>query len=276
MSAPTQLVNLAGNGEGGEQLEQPAGAAQQPANVGGAAQRPAGASFNFQNFLEKMRQPGAVDLVKSVKTFITDQNNKHLVVSEYEKLIQSFLNETSEQLASHKLWENASDEELDNAAEGLEKYLMNKMYKVCFQPASSDDLQRDQALLDKFKMFSFLQPKHFDVPNSLCEGDEFNHAKEELCKMDTYKAPRDKMICVLNCCKIINKMLQSSTDKAVGADEFFPLLVYITLAAQPPKLWSNLQFIGRFRNPVKLQGEPGYYFTTLSGVVEFTQTMGPK
>ena len=26
----------------------------------------------------------------------------------------------------------------------------------------------------------------------------------------------------------------------------------------------------------KLQGEAGYYFTTLSGAVEFAQTMGPK
>lgn len=30
-----------------------------------------------------------------------------------------------------------------------------------------------------------------------------NFAQSELCKMNQYKAPRDKLICVLNCCKVI-------------------------------------------------------------------------
>jgi hypothetical protein len=58
------------------------------------------------------------------------------------------------------------------------------------------------------------------------------------------------------------------------ADEFFPLLVYIILSAKPPNFFSNLQFVRRFRNPEKLTGEAGYYFTTLNGAVEFIQTMG--
>ena len=48
------------------------------------------------------------------------------------------------QMATHTLWRNASAEDLENAAEGLEKYLMNKLYSVCFQPALSDDVFRDQ------------------------------------------------------------------------------------------------------------------------------------
>lgn len=32
----------------------------------------------------------------------------------------------------------------------------------------------------------------------------------ELLKMNNYKAPRDKLICILNCCKVIfGKMIQS-------------------------------------------------------------------
>jgi hypothetical protein len=41
-------------------------------------------------------------------------------------------------------------QELDDAAEGLEKYLMNKMYKQCFQPARSEDAERDTALTDRW------------------------------------------------------------------------------------------------------------------------------
>lgn len=81
-------------------------------------------------------------------------------------------------------------------------------------------------------MFSFVRPRHLDMPDTLCSGDGFIQAQQELCKIDSYKAPRDKMICVLNSCKIINSLLTNSTDKAVGADEFFPLMVYIVISSK--------------------------------------------
>jgi hypothetical protein len=227
-----------------------------------------------------MRHPSAGELVASVKSFIWEQSNgknpRKLSVAEYERLIQDFLVETTDRLAGHELWRDASQEELDDAAEGLEKYLMNKMYKQCFQPSTSDDIEREEALSDRLRMFSWIKPRHMDIPESLCTGEGFVQASQELCKIDSYKAPRDKMICVLNSCKIINSLLTNSTDKAVGADEFFPLLAFIVIAGRPPNLYSNLQFIRRFRNPDKLNGEAGYYFTTLNGAVEFAQSMGLK
>ena len=59
---------------------------------------------------------------------------------------------------------DATEEELDNAREGLEKYLMNKMYRVCFQPASSDDVMRDRALADRLELVSFVTPAMLDIP----------------------------------------------------------------------------------------------------------------
>lgn len=42
--------------------------------------------------------------------------------------------------------QDATYEELENAEEGLEKYLLSKMYKEFFQPQSSDDELRDQVI----------------------------------------------------------------------------------------------------------------------------------
>jgi Rab5 GDP/GTP exchange factor len=70
------------------------------------------------------------------------------------------------------------------------------------------------------------------------------------------------MVCIFNCCKIINNMLLTA-HKHAGADEFMPLLIYVTLKARPPNLHSNLLFIQRFRHPDRLGGETGYYFTML-------------
>jgi hypothetical protein len=51
-----------------------------------------------------------------------------------------------------------------------------------------------------------------------------------------YKAPRDKLACILNCCKVINNLLLNasivSNENPPGADEFLPVLIYVTI-----KVW---------------------------------------
>lgn len=51
-----------------------------------------------------------------------------------------------------------------------------------------------------------------------------------------YKAPRDKLTCILNCCKVIGNLLLNaslaSKDNPPGADEFLPVLIYVTLKVQ--------------------------------------------
>nr|CAD1837554.1 unnamed protein product [Ananas comosus var. bracteatus] len=67
-----------------------------------------------------------------------------------------------------------------------------------------------------------------------------------------YKAPRDKLVCILNCCKVINNLLLNvfiaSDENPPGADEFLPVLIYVIIKANPPQLHSNLLYIQRYRH----------------------------
>lgn len=218
-----------------------------------------------------MRQPAAFDIVKAIKQFVSENEAKIMSPEDSMHVVGNFLTNVADSFRTHELWKGASEEDLDNAAEGLEKYVMSKMYRVYFQPRLSDDAVKDEILRDRIKLLSFLEPQHLDIEERCCRADLFEGAAGELVKMDSYKAPRDKIICILNAAKLLTKVLQDA--HCDGADAFLPVLIYATLRANPPHLYSNLQFIHRFRNPAKLTGEAGYYLTHMFGAVAFIERL---
>ena len=56
---------------------------------------------------------------------------------------QDFLRTTEAAFRSHPLWKNATEEELEASGEGLEKYLMTKLYARTFAVVP-DDVERDR------------------------------------------------------------------------------------------------------------------------------------
>ncbi|POR36572.1 Vacuolar protein sorting-associated protein 9a [Tolypocladium paradoxum] len=97
----------------------------------------------------------------------------------------------------------------------------------------------------------------------------------ELLKIKSYRAPRDKIICVLNCSKVIFGLLKHNKSDS-SADSFMPLLIYVVLQSNPEHLVSNVQYILRFRNQEKLGGEAGYYLSSLRGkmgAIQFIENM---
>ncbi|XP_065881392.1 vacuolar protein sorting-associated protein 9A-like isoform X2 [Euphorbia lathyris] len=102
-----------------------------------------------------------------------------------------------------------------------------------------------------------------------CSEEELESAGElaqkELQKINMCKAPRDKLACILNCCKVINNLLLSmaSSHNPPGADDFLPVLIYVTIKANPPQLHSNLLYIQRYRGQSRLVGEASYFFTNM-------------
>jgi hypothetical protein len=73
---------------------------------------------------------------------------------------------------------------------------------------------------------------------------------KDLHKIDIYKTPRDKLITIINCCKIVSSMVQNSSkgdNIPTGADDFLPVLIYIIIKAKPKNSYSNIEFIKDFR-----------------------------
>ncbi|XP_065880402.1 vacuolar protein sorting-associated protein 9A-like isoform X2 [Euphorbia lathyris] len=211
--------------------------------------------LGLHDFLERMRQPSAADFVKSIKSFIVSFSNNAPDPERVSALVQEFLANMEAAFKAHQLWAGCSEEELESAGEGIEKYVMTKLFTHVFA-SLPDDVKACPA------------PNHFGTKALLLLLLlllYWQHAQKELQKINMCKAPRDKLVCILNCCKVINNLLLSmaSSDNPPGADDFLPVLIYVTIKANPPQLHSNLLYIQRYRGQSRLVGEASYFFTNM-------------
>ncbi|KAH8110825.1 hypothetical protein DFH11DRAFT_1618962 [Phellopilus nigrolimitatus] len=238
--------------------------------------------FDFQLFLDQMKVKSAEPVARYLRSFLSNFAKKPFPVNEQIKVINEFLNFIAVRMREAEVWRNASDIEFDNAMEAMEKLVMNRLYEFTFtpqlaeaeppRPVTTDDLERDRILAQRVALFGWIEEKHLDVPEGPDSRGFLMFAQQELLKINHYKAPRDKLICVLNCCKVIFGLIRH-LHKEENADSFVPILIFIVLKANPPNLISNIEYIQRFRNPQKLQSEAGYYLSSLMGAVQFIETM---
>ncbi|KAI9738630.1 MAG: hypothetical protein M1834_008135 [Cirrosporium novae-zelandiae] len=258
--------------------------------------------FDFHRFLEQLRHRTADPVAKFLRSFLNEFQKKQWMVHEQVKIISDFLAFITVKMAQCEVWLEVSDAEFDNAKEGMEKLVMNRLYTQTFSPAipppqppprsrgrrkdmdkllgpgrrgqHQEDVERDEILAQKVKIYGWIKEEHLDIVPVGPSGKRFLAlAQQELLKIKGYRAPRDKIICVLNCCKVIFGLLKNSKSADTSADSFIPLLIYVVLQANPDHLVSNVQYILRFRNQEKLGGEAGYYLSSLMGAIQFIENL---
>lgn len=259
--------------------------------------------FDFHRFLEQLRHRTADPVARFLRSFLMEFGKKQWMVHEQVKIISDFLEFITKKMAICEVWRTVSDAEFDNAREGMEKLVMNRLYSQTFSPAippvevasptkgkrtrtqaqpssapgrrgqHQEDVERDSVIAQKIRIYGWIRAEHLDIASVNEKGQKFLVlAQKELLKINSYRAPRDKVICVLNCCKVIFGFLKNAKGDQ-SADSFVPLLIYTVLRANPEHIASNVQYILRFRNQDKLGGEAGYYISSLMGVVSFVENL---
>ncbi|XP_022773193.1 vacuolar protein sorting-associated protein 9A-like [Durio zibethinus] len=236
--------------------------------------------LGLQDFLERMRQPSAADFVKSIKSFIVSFSNHAPDPERDSASVQAFFANMEAAFRAHPLWAGCSEEELDSAGEGLEKYVMTKLFTRVFA-SLPDDVKQDEQLSEKMSLVQqFVRPENLDIKPTFQNETSWLLAQKELQKINMYKAPRDKLVCILNCCKVINNLLLNasiaSNENPPGADEFLPVLIYVTIKANPPQLYSNLLYIQRYRRQSRLVAEAAYFFTNMLSAESFISNIDAK
>jgi hypothetical protein len=295
-SPPPRTSSLYRVGTNPPAAESPSSSAHQPTPSVPQPELEPDLPFDFHRFLEQLRHRTADPVAKFLRSFLLEFGKKQWMVHEQVKIIGDFLEFISKKMAQCEIWRTVSDAEFDNAREGMEKLVMNRLYTQTFSPAipppepvsksrrrageppgpgrrgqHQEDVERDEVLVQKVRIYKWVREEHLDIKPVGEKGKKFLQlAQQELLKIKSYRAPRDKVICILNCCKVIFGFLRTSQSDQ-SADAFVPLLIYTVLQANLDHLVSNVQYILRFRNQDKLGGEAGYYISSLMAAVQFVE-----
>jgi len=229
-------------------------------------------------FREMLKHPSAQSVVMQIRNFLQGFPTSGITRNEAASRVHAFLTKTQDWMLSESVVfaADADEEGRSNAAEGLEKFVLLRLHSRVFGIEESDKAEDEliHRQIAGLKWVKFINLKGPEVDPEL-----LLLAIQQLQSIDSWKAPKDKLVCIINACKVVNDVLKrslSSSGRPLAADDFLPLLIYTVLQANPPQLHSNIEFVAAFRHPARLVAEDAYYFVALQSAVAFAKDAGPK
>eukprot|EP01025_Chloroclados_australasicus_P012716 TRINITY_DN15989_c0_g1_i14.p1 TRINITY_DN15989_c0_g1~~TRINITY_DN15989_c0_g1_i14.p1 ORF type:complete len:661 (-),score=89.77 TRINITY_DN15989_c0_g1_i14:2088-3971(-) len=249
-------------------------------------QLPSGAP-NFQRsqsllFKEVMQKRESRGMVRKIKNFLNTYKNQAPTSDQGSQMIQNFLNEMSADFRRNDHYKRASKIDQEGMEEALEKYITYQLYEQCFGKICEEEAERDDCVRRRLDALQDTQPHHFDIDGQFLASTQLRNlillAQKELGKVAAYRAPREKLQCVMNCCHVINKVLEEGSRKGetIGADGFLPLLNFVVVMVNPQQLVSNVTYIRKFRGQHRIAAEESYYLTNLEAIVDWAETLRPE
>jgi len=234
----------------------------------------------YAAFRERLRHPSAQPVLAELLGFVRDFPAQ-LPRAEAARRVHRFISGTLERMLSDVavFAAEAGEEGRASTVEGLEKFVLTRLYPRLFA-ADPADAAEEAKLQRRIGSLSWVGFRHLGVPP--VDPALLDLAVQELQRIDSYKAPRDKLVCVLNACRVINNVLQRTmTDsgaapRPLSADDFLPLLISAVLAAKALRLHCNVEFVACFRHPSRLVAEDAYFLTALQSAIAFVRSAGPK
>jgi len=240
-------------------------------------------SAQFAEFLKtRVKSAGITDLSRNIQSFIDKVHKRveSLPIEQVSVMVQNFYQALARRLETHDNFVGLTEEERATICDLTERYIMICCWKPLFCPFTTTDEEEDLEIQAKIRSLNWVTAGHLDCPFKETKPevrDVIYAAINDILELDGSRCPQDKLASVVACSKAVFAVLQAGGTEQASADDFLPALIYILLKANPPRIWSNINFITRFSNECRLRsGEEGYYFTNLCCSLEFIKNLSAR
>ena len=227
-------------------------------------------TLSYTEFLSLIQHDSCKETLQKLQAFC-ERFPPNLAREEASKKFLYFLDRAEARLLDLPPFTNLSPSQRQQVGFALEKLLI-KPLATMFYEIDPNDAISDRLIYEKVnQMQSIDLERHLKGP--LVESALIDLAVEELRKIPQYRAPKDKLQCVLNANRVIKHGLEIGNPRTWSADDLLPVMIYCVIRAKPNKLFSDISFIRGFK---KMAGETDYVFSSFEWAVEFIRSFDPR
>ncbi|CAH2100374.1 unnamed protein product [Euphydryas editha] len=177
------------------------------------------------------------------------------------------------EIKSDPSWEGATSTILESAEITVERAVFSRLYLHVLFPNGDGDIARDQVLSEHIRRLgASVSAARLGLATRHAWAAPFAHAQLQLRHLPVYRAPRDKVSCVLRCVRSLAATLALSDGAPPAADDLTPALVLVIIKVNPPSLLSTLELVNALGG-ASLTGEALYWWTQFCAAVAHIKTM---
>ncbi|XP_030600901.1 ras and Rab interactor 3 [Archocentrus centrarchus] len=248
------------------------------------------------NRVQELSEKKGAAFAEAVKGFVemtmkrgTDPNGA--TESEFLQEVRSSLTSLRETLLEYAEIQTLLDSITDLNESEFDILVELSIHKVALKPVSNhlysciktsrtndgtfEHLQSNLRLLEKNRVDELGGSAGVGVPDSLT----LERIQQKWISMHEAYSPNKKVEIMLKVCKSIYHSMSanaSSAGKVYGADDFLPCLTWVLLRSDLVTLQVDTDYMMELLDPTQLQGEGGYYLTTLYASLYYISSFRPR
>ncbi|KAG5284336.1 hypothetical protein AALO_G00025580 [Alosa alosa] len=211
-----------------------------------------------QDFLRQQRESlklpkvtSAVEMLQGIRHFLSQAKAFLQDCGELEPPIETLLPEDEKDQALEKAMFRSVLKPLKGQIDGALRALHDR----------DGSSQRLAESLKRAKKSSPLEL--FGVQVNVPDAQGIEQVRQKLIMLQRAYSPIDKVLLLLQVCKLIYKAMNKDKRKEFGADDFLPALSYVIVQCNLPELLIEVEYMMELLDTPWLTGEGGYYLTSV-------------
>nr|XP_057936234.1 ras and Rab interactor 3 isoform X2 [Doryrhamphus excisus] len=210
--------------------------------------------------------------------------------SEFLQEVRSLLTSLRETLLDYPDIQTLLDSMTDLSDSEIDPLLEISVHKVALKPVSAhlyscihiwrtndgslQRLEHNRRVLEDNGVEALGGAAGVGVPDSVT----LERIQQRWTSMHEAYSPNKKVHILLKVCKTIYHSMSAnaSSDVVLGADDFLPCLTWVLLRSELLNLQIDTDYMMELLDPTQLQGEAGYYLTTLYAALYYISSFQPR